>query len=102
MLALKFVTGSPPEEADRELVAQAAGCTNSSCCGCRSPGSMVFSAETGYLRVLSEEALILTAVADACVLLVLGVLELMWPTTRPRRSPRARSVLAPPRPILPP
>lgn len=35
--------------------------------------------------MLTEEALILVAVAGACVLLVLGVLELMWPT----RSGRA-------------
>jgi tetratricopeptide (TPR) repeat protein len=38
--------------------------------------------------VLSEEALILAAVVGACALLVLGVLELVWPTRsrRPRRS----------------
>jgi len=35
--------------------------------------------------VLSEEALILAAVVGACALLVLGILELMWPTRRPRR-----------------
>ena len=50
--------------------------------------------------MLSEEALILAAVAGACVMLVLGVLELMWPTTRPRRSRRARSEPGPSRPIL--
>src|SRR5437667_3188028 len=33
-------------------------------------------------------------------MLVLGVLELMWPTTRPRRSRRARSEPGPSRPIL--
>src|SRR5262245_54679801 len=59
---------------------------------------MVFGAEASQLRVLSEEALILAAVAGACVLLVLGVLELMWPT-RPRHARRARSELAPVRPI---
>ena len=49
--------------------------------------------------MLSEEALILAAVAGACVLLVLGVLELMWPTRpRPRRHPRPEP--AQPRPIL--
>jgi len=48
--------------------------------------------------VLSEEALILAAVAGACVLLVLGVLELMWPT-RPRHARRTRSEPAPVRPI---
>jgi tetratricopeptide (TPR) repeat protein len=38
--------------------------------------------------VLSEEALIVAAVAGACALLVLGVLELLWPTRsrRPRHS----------------
>ena len=50
---------------------------------------MVFGAEASQLRVLTEEALILVAVAGACVLLVLGVLELMWPT-RPRHARRVR------------
>ena len=50
---------------------------------------MVSGAEASQLRVLSEEALILVAVAGACVLLVLGVLELMWPT-RPRHARRVR------------
>jgi tetratricopeptide (TPR) repeat protein len=62
--------------------------------------------------VLSEEALIIAAAAGACVLLVLGVLELIWPT-RARHARRARaepatappaSAIAPPRPaqsILP-
>jgi len=48
--------------------------------------------------VLSEEALILAAVAGACVMLVLGVLELMWPT-RPRRARHSRAESAPARPI---
>jgi tetratricopeptide (TPR) repeat protein len=62
---------------------------------------MEFGAEAGELRVLTEEALILAAVAGACVLLVLGVLELVWPT-RPHRSRRTRAEAAPPRPILAP
>ena len=49
--------------------------------------------------MLSEEALILAAVAGACVLLVLGVLELMWPTRR-RRARRSRVEPSPSRPIL--
>jgi tetratricopeptide (TPR) repeat protein len=48
--------------------------------------------------VLSEEALILAAVAGACVLLVLGVLELVWPT-RPRRARRSRVEPAAARPV---
>jgi len=63
---------------------------------------MVFGAEASQLRVLTEEALILVAVAGACVLLVLGVLELMWPT-RPRHARRVRPepalVAAVPRPV---
>jgi tetratricopeptide (TPR) repeat protein len=62
--------------------------------------------------VLSEEALILAAVVGACALLVLGVLELVWPTQsrRPRHSgveptpARPSLTVAPPRPaqsILP-
>jgi tetratricopeptide (TPR) repeat protein len=39
--------------------------------------------------VLSEEALILTGAFVACGLLVLGVLELLWPT-QPRRRARVR------------
>jgi tetratricopeptide (TPR) repeat protein len=49
--------------------------------------------------VLSEEALILVAVAGACVLLVLGVLELLWPT-RPRDARRLRVEPAPARPVV--
>ena len=49
--------------------------------------------------MLSEEALILAAVAGACVLLVLGVLELMWPT-RPRHARHVRPEPAPARPIV--
>jgi tetratricopeptide (TPR) repeat protein len=49
--------------------------------------------------VLSEEALILAAVAGACVLLVLGVLELMWPT-RPPHERRRRLEPAPARPVV--
>jgi len=49
--------------------------------------------------VLSEEALILVAVACACVLLVLGVLELMWPT-RPRPARSAGAEPAPARPVV--
>jgi tetratricopeptide (TPR) repeat protein len=49
--------------------------------------------------VLSEEALILAAVAGACVLLVLGVLELVWPT-RPRQARRARAEAASARPVV--
>jgi tetratricopeptide (TPR) repeat protein len=62
--------------------------------------------------VLSEEALILAAVVGACALLVLGVLELVWPTRsrRPRHSgieptpARPSLTVTPPRPaqsILP-
>src|SRR5215467_13281027 len=43
---------------------------------------------------LSEEAVILVAVASALVLLALGVLELIWPT-RPRQARRARVEPAP-------
>ncbi|PYN22450.1 MAG: hypothetical protein DMD99_16750, partial [Candidatus Rokuibacteriota bacterium] len=49
--------------------------------------------------MLSEEALILIVVAVASMLLVMGVLELIWPS-RPRhpvRRPHARR--APPRPV---
>ena len=49
--------------------------------------------------MLNEEALILAAVAGACVLLVLGVLELMWPT-RSRRARRPQVEPAPPRPVV--
>jgi tetratricopeptide (TPR) repeat protein len=51
--------------------------------------------------VLTEEALILVAAAGACVLLVLGVLELVWPT-RPHRARRTRAEASPPRAILAP
>jgi tetratricopeptide (TPR) repeat protein len=62
--------------------------------------------------VLSEEALLLAAVVGACALLVLGVLELVWPTRsrRPRHSgieptpARPSLTVTPPRPaqsILP-
>jgi tetratricopeptide (TPR) repeat protein len=59
--------------------------------------------------VLSEEALIVAAVVGACALLVLGILELLWPTRRrhARRSspdPRPSQTVTPPRPtqsILP-
>ncbi len=62
--------------------------------------------------MLSEEALIVAAVAGACALLVLGVLELLWPTRsrRPRNSgveptsARPSQTVTPPRPaqsILP-
>src|SRR4030095_10368843 len=63
--------------------------------------TMEFGAEAGELRVLTEETLILAAVAGACVLLVLGVLELVWPT-RPPRARRTPGEAAPPRPILAP
>ena len=48
--------------------------------------------------MLSEEALILSVVAGACMLLVLGVLELVWPSkpSHPVRRPQAQP--APPRP----
>ena len=49
--------------------------------------------------MLSEEALILAAVAGACALLVLGVLELVWPT-RPRHVRRPESEPPPARPSL--
>jgi tetratricopeptide (TPR) repeat protein len=50
--------------------------------------------------VLSEEALILAAVAGACALLVLGVLELVWPT-RPRHARRSGAEPTPARPSMP-
>lgn len=49
--------------------------------------------------MLSEEALILAAVAGACTLLVLGVLELVWPT-RPRHARRPEPEPMPARPPL--
>src|SRR5215472_1470095 len=49
---------------------------------------------------MSEEAVILVAVAGALVLLALGVLELIWPT-RPRRGRRPRAGPAPARPVAP-
>jgi tetratricopeptide (TPR) repeat protein len=49
--------------------------------------------------VLSEEALILAAAVGACALLVLGVLELVWPT-RPRHARRLEPDPAPARPPL--
>jgi tetratricopeptide (TPR) repeat protein len=45
--------------------------------------------------VLSEEALILVGALAACGMLVLGVLELLWPT-QPRRRARRRISLAAP------
>ncbi len=50
--------------------------------------------------MLSEEALILAAVAGACALLVLGVLELVWPT-RPRHARRSGAEPTPARPSMP-
>ena len=49
--------------------------------------------------MLSEQALILAAVIGACALLVLGVLELLWPT-RSRRPRRSGIEPAPARPSL--
>jgi tetratricopeptide (TPR) repeat protein len=49
--------------------------------------------------VLSEEALILAAVAGACALLLLGILELVWPT-RPRHAHRSGLEPTPARPSL--
>ena len=42
---------------------------------------------TRIFVVLTEEALIVLAALAACALLILGVLELLWPT-RPKRLPR--------------
>src|SRR5262249_57366331 len=50
---------------------------------------------------MSEEAVILAAVAGALVLLALGVLELIWPT-RPRHARRPRAELAPVGPFAAP
>ena len=47
--------------------------------------------------VLSEEALIVLAAFGACGLLVLGILDLLWPT-RPRHPVRRAAPLSPPRP----
>jgi tetratricopeptide (TPR) repeat protein len=52
--------------------------------------------------MLSEEALILVVIAGASVLIVLGVLELVWPT-RPRHPVRRPQVRPPaPKPVEPP
>ena len=50
--------------------------------------------------MLSEEGFILVAVGSACVLLVLGILELLWPT-KPRYPARQGAQGAPPRPVTP-
>ena len=47
--------------------------------------------------MLSEEALILIAVVGACALLVLGVMELVWPS-KPRHPVRHLPP-APPKPV---
>jgi tetratricopeptide (TPR) repeat protein len=51
--------------------------------------------------MLSEEALIVAAAFGACGLLVLGVLELLWPT-RPRRPARPRPLAAAPSAVAAP
>ena len=60
--------------------------------------------------MLSEEALIVAAVVGACALLVLGILELLWPTRRrhtrrsspePTRPPQAVTPSRPTQSILP-
>src|SRR6266446_5231954 len=48
--------------------------------------------------MLSEEAFILVVVGGACVLLVLGVLELLWPT-KPRYHTRHAAQPAPRLPV---
>ncbi|MBI2160180.1 MAG: hypothetical protein HYU25_07375 [Candidatus Rokubacteria bacterium] len=48
--------------------------------------------------MLSEEALVLIAVVGACALLILGILELIWPS-KPRHPVR-RSPALPARPVL--
>lgn len=60
--------------------------------------SLGTSAARGFNEaVLSEEGLILLLAGLACVLLVMGVLELVWPT-RTRRLARRRPAGPPPRP----
>src|SRR6266566_4022811 len=58
---------------------------------------VVCEACRGGPRMLSEEGFILVVVGSACVLLVLGILELLWPT-KPRYPARQGAQGAPPRP----
>src|SRR4030095_8937988 len=59
-------------------------------------------APAGGSGVLSEEALILGVVAGACMLLVLGVLEQVWPSRPRHQIRRSRAQLpSPPPPALP-
>src|SRR5438477_4107013 len=58
---------------------------------------VVCEACRGGPRMLSEEGFILVVVGSACVLLVLGILELLWPT-KPRYPARQGAQEAPPRP----
>src|SRR2546421_507042 len=58
---------------------------------------VVGEASRGGPRMLSEEGFILVVVGSACVLLVLGILELLWPT-KPRYPARQGAQGAPPRP----
>jgi tetratricopeptide (TPR) repeat protein len=53
----------------------------------------VEAAERGHAGVLSEEALIVLAAFGACGLLVLGVLELLWPTRSRHPVRRAPAVV---------
>src|SRR5438552_144779 len=56
-------------------------------------------ASPGRRRMLSEEALILIAVVGACALLILGILELIWPS-RPRHPVRRSPPSKGPAPTL--
>src|SRR2546427_9236126 len=58
---------------------------------------VVCEACRGGPRMLSEEGFILVVVGSACVLLVLGILELLWPT-KPRYPARQGAQGALPRP----
>jgi len=63
---------------------------------------VVCEACRGGPRMLSEEGFILVVVGSACVLLVLGILELLWPTKRGTRAPRGSRGAARPADVVTP
>src|SRR5882672_11279463 len=63
---------------------------------------VVGDAPRGGTRMLSEEGFILVAVGGACVLLILGVLELLWPTKRRHVRQAAPAAVPPPPAAEPP